>query len=77
MKGAIPFNHAFRKAVIVSIRAPVKGAIGVVGSNGATYRVSIRAPVKGAIRLEWGVLGAGHRGFNPRPREGSDPRSVW
>ena len=57
--------------VWVSIHAPAKGATGPWHWHGRGFGVSIHAPAKGAT---WTAppTSERRRGFNPRPREGSD-----
>ena len=72
-EGRDQFARASGHAADVSIRAPVKGATQRCMRDATRCAVSIRAPVKGATsaRRRDAELG----GFDPRAREGRDPRS--
>ena len=61
----------FYAAILVSIHAPVKGAMQPLDNHAPKLHVSIHAPVKGAICLPCQQSTAGS-GFNSRARKGRD-----
>ena len=58
----------------ISIHAPVKGATLSEGCSLLGLFISIHAPVKGATSILW-VFRVPLPYFNPRSREGSDPKT--
>ena len=68
-----PFAPIVR--VGISIHAPVKGATPGKSGPGPCDAISIHAPVKGAT-CRWPAGPPGRQHFNPRSREGSDPRAL-
>ena len=59
------------RALLISIRAPAKGATRWLCTSDADQVISIRAPAKGATIKLYSIV-ARICNFNPRSREGSD-----
>jgi len=61
---------------LVSIHAPAWGATRMGVCPGFKGLVSIHAPAWGAT-THHARSNSGHSSFNPRPRMGGDPQSIW
>ena len=73
VKGATKISGDNAHPNDISIHAPVKGATISLTSAFVGGLISIHAPVKGATRGS--QMHRLHSDFNPRSREGSDPKA--